>query len=124
MREKKNEGLENDVLKTHIRRSFQDVFQYFPAEPFKDVRIWTSFEQAFFFFFGPRTDWERCFSVNIRMQVDVIYNLNRSLQFQTINFTFSLLRIFTLAHDLMSLNFCVGLLFGRVILSHALQDLF
>ena len=51
----KNEGLENDVFKTYIKRSFQDVFRYFPAEPFKDVRIWTSFER--FFFFGPRADW-------------------------------------------------------------------
>ena len=61
---------------------------------------------------------------DIRMQVVVIYNLNLSLQFVTINFTFSLLRVFTLAHALMSLNFCVDLLFGRVILSHALQDRF
>ena len=61
---------------------------------------------------------------DIRMQVVVIYNLNLPLQFVTINFTFSLLRIFTLAHDLMSLNFFVDLLFGRVILSHALQDRF
>ena len=55
-----------------------------------------------------------CFSVNfakflrtclrtasaIRMQVAVIYNLNLSLQFVTINFKFSLLRVFTLAHAL------------------------
>ena len=61
---------------------------------------------------------------DIRMQVVVIYNLNLFLQFVTINFTFSLLRVFTLAHGLMSLNFCVDLLFGRVILSHALQDCF
>ena len=61
---------------------------------------------------------------DIRMQVVVIYNLNLFLQFVTINFTFSLLRVFTLAHALMSLNFCVDLLFGRVILSHALQDRF
>ena len=47
MREKKNQGLENDVFKTYIRRSCQDVFQYIPAEPFKDVRIWTSFERFF-----------------------------------------------------------------------------
>ena len=79
--------------------------------------------------------WQRCFSVNfakflrtpffaehvwltasnICMQVVVIYNLNLFLQFVTINFTFPLLRVFTLAHDL---------LFGRVILSHALQDRF
>ena len=61
---------------------------------------------------------------DIRVQVVVIYNLNLFLQFVTINFTFSLLRVFTLAHALMSLNFCVDLLFGRVILSHALQDRF
>ena len=61
---------------------------------------------------------------DIRMQVVVIYNLNLSLQFVTINFTFSLLRVFTLAHDLMTLNFCVDLLFGRVILSHTLEDRF
>ena len=61
---------------------------------------------------------------DIRMQVVVIYNLNLILQFATINFTYSLLRVFTLAHALMSLNFCVDLLFGRVILSHALQDRF
>ena len=36
----------------------------------------------------------------IRMQVAVIYNLNLSLQFVTINFKFSLLRVFTLAHAL------------------------
>ena len=59
---------------------------------------------------------------DIRVQVVVIYDLNLSLQFATINFTFSLLRVFTLVHALMSLNFCVDLLFGRVILSHALQN--
>ena len=47
---------------------------------------------------------------DIRMQVVVIYNLNLSLQFVTIDFTFSLLRVFTLAHVLMSLNFYVNLL--------------
>ena len=31
----------------YIRRSFQDVFQYFPTEPFKEVRIWTFFERFF-----------------------------------------------------------------------------
>ena len=61
---------------------------------------------------------------DIRMQVVVIYNLNLFLQFVTTIFTFSLLRVFMLAHALMSLNFCVDLLFGRVILSHALQDCF
>ena len=61
---------------------------------------------------------------DIRIQVVVIYNLNLFLQFVTINFTFSLLRVFTLVHALMSLNFCVDLIFGRVILSHALQDRF
>ena len=61
---------------------------------------------------------------DIRIQVVVIYNLNLSFKFVVINFTFSLLRVFTLAHALMSLNFCVDLLFGRVILSHTLQDRF
>ena len=61
---------------------------------------------------------------DIRMQVIVIYNLNLFLQFVAANFTFSLLRVFTLAHALMSLNFCVDLFFGRAILSHALQDRF
>ena len=61
---------------------------------------------------------------DIRMQVIVIYNLNLFLQFVATNFTFSLLRVFTLAHALMSLNFCVDLFFGRAILSHALQDRF
>ena len=61
---------------------------------------------------------------DIPMQVVLNYNLNLSLQFVTTNFTFSLLRVFTLAHTLMSLNFCIDLLFGRVILSHALQDRF
>ena len=61
---------------------------------------------------------------DIRMQVVVIYNLNLFLQFVTTIFTFSVLRVFMLAHALMSLNFCVDLLFGRVILSHALQDRF
>ena len=56
---------------------------------------------------------------DIRMQVVLTYNLNLSLQFVTINFTFSLLRVLTLAHDLISLNFCIDLLLGRVILSHA-----
>ena len=37
---------------------------------------------------------------DIRMQEVVIYNLNLSLQFVTINFAFFLLRVFTLAHDL------------------------
>ena len=61
---------------------------------------------------------------DICRQVVVIDNLNLFLQFVTITFTFSLLRVFTLAHALMSLNFCVDLLFGRVILSHGLQDRF
>ena len=61
---------------------------------------------------------------DIRMQVVVIYNLNLILQFVVISFTFSLLRVFMLAHALMSLSFCVDLLLGRVILSHALQDRF
>ena len=61
---------------------------------------------------------------DIRMQVVLIYNLNLSLQFVTINFTFSLLQVFTLANTLMSLSFCIDLLFGRVILSHVLQDRF
>ena len=61
---------------------------------------------------------------DILMQVVEIYDLNLYLQFVTINFTFSLLRVFTLVHALMSLNFCVDLLFGRVILSHALQNRF
>ena len=59
---------------------------------------------------------------DIRMQVVVIYNLNLSLQFVKIDFTSSLMRVFTRAHALMSLKLCVDLLFGRVILSHALQD--
>ena len=66
----------------------------------------------------------RVTAFDIRMQVVAIYNLNLFLQFVTVNFTFSLLRVFTLAHALMSLNFCVDLLFGRVILSHTLQDRF
>ena len=66
----------------------------------------------------------RVTAFDIRMQVVEIYNLNLSLQFVIVNFTFSLLRVFTLAHDLMSLNLCVDLLFGSVILSHALQDRF
>ena len=61
---------------------------------------------------------------DILMQVVEIYDLNLYLQFVTINFTFSLLRVFTLVYALMSLNFCVDLLFGRVILSHALQNRF
>ena len=48
---------------------------------------------------------------DVRMQVVVIYNLNLFLQFVTINFTFSLLRVFTLAYALMSLNLSVDLLF-------------
>ena len=59
---------------------------------------------------------------DIRMQVVIIYDLNLFLHFVTTNFTFSVLRVFTLAHALWSLNFCVGLLFGMVILSHALRD--
>ena len=61
---------------------------------------------------------------DIHMQVVAIHNLNLFFQFVTINFTFSLLRVFTLTHALISLNFCVDLLFGRIILSHALQDAF
>ena len=61
---------------------------------------------------------------DIRIQVVVIYNLDLSFKFVAMNFTFSLLRLFTLAHALMSPNFCVDLLFGRVILSHVLQDRF
>ena len=60
----------------------------------------------------------------ICMRVAPICNLNLYLQFVSINFTFSLLRVFTLAHALMSLNFFVDLQFGRVILSYALQDRF
>ena len=37
---------------------------------------------------------------DIRLQVVVIYNSNLALQFVTTNFTFSLLRVFTLAHAL------------------------
>ena len=44
------------------------------------------------------------------------------MQFLTINFIFSLLRVLTLAHDSMSLNFYTDLLFGSIILSHAWQD--
>ena len=66
----------------------------------------------------------RVTAFDIRMQVVAIYNLNLFLQFVTVNFTFSLLRVFTLAHALMSLNFCVDLLFDRAILSHTLQDRF
>ena len=59
---------------------------------------------------------------DIHVQVVVIYDLNLYLQFATINFTFSLLRVFMLVHALMSLNFYVDLLFDWVILSHALQN--
>ena len=65
--------------------------------------------------------WHRCFYVNfceifknifftehlratayaIRMQIAVIYNSNPSFQFVTINFTFSLMWVFTLAHSSM-----------------------
>ena len=44
------------------------------------------------------------------------------MPFVTINFTFCLLRVFTLTHALMSLNVFVDLVFGRVILNLALED--
>ena len=80
--------------------------------------FWETFKNTFF------TEHLRVTASDIRMQVVEIYHLNLSLQFVTMNFTFFLLRVFPLAHDLMSLNFCIDLLFGRVILSHALQDRF
>ena len=48
----------------YIRRSFQDVnktffqdvFQYFPAEPFKE----SGYGRLLNGFFGPRADWARC----------------------------------------------------------------
>ena len=46
------------------------------------------------------------------------------MQFITINITFSLLRVLTMAHDWMSLKFFIDLLFGRNVLSHAFQDRF
>ena len=61
----------------------------------------------------------RVTDADIRMQVVVIYNLDLFLQF--VNFKFSLLRVFMLVHALLSLIFCVDLLFGRVILGHGLQ---
>ena len=61
---------------------------------------------------------------DIHVQVVVIHNLNLFLQFVTINLAFSLLQIFTLAHALMSMNFCVDLVFGRIVLGHALQGRF
>ena len=70
------------------------------------------------------TEHLRMTASDIRMQEVIIYNLNLSLQFVKINFTSSLMRVFTLAHALMSLKLCVDLLFGRVTLSHALQDSF
>ena len=70
------------------------------------------------------TEHPRVTASDICIQVVVIYNLNLILQFVVISFTFSLLRVFTLAHALMFLSFCVDLLFGRVILIHALQDHF
>ena len=47
-----------------------------------------------------------------------------NLQFKSILqfVTISLLRVFTLAYAVISQNFCIDLLFGRVILSYALQD--
>ena len=66
-----------------------------------------------------------CFAENIqvtasdiRVEVVEICNLNLFFQFVTI----SLLRVFTLAHALISLNFSIDLFFDRVFLSYALQD--
>ena len=54
---------------------------------------------------------------DIRVRVDVAYNFHLSLQFVT-NFN-KLLRWCMLQ---CRLNYCVDLLFDRVIFSHALQD--
>ena len=59
---------------------------------------------------------------DIHIQVVAIYNLNLSLQFLTKNIF--LLWLFTQEHSLMLLNFFVDLIFGWVILYHALQDRF
>ena len=42
---------------------------------------------------------------NIYRYVVVVYDVNLSFQFVTINFTFPLLSVFTLAHASMSLEF-------------------
>ena len=62
---------------------------------------------------------------DIRMQLVVICNLNLPLQLVTINFTFSLLRIFTLAHVLHNVRVLLHRFpFWSDCLSHALQDYF
>ena len=66
------------------------------------------------------TELLRVTACDIQMQVVPIYDLNLSLQFVAINFTFSLLWVSTLALALMLPDF----LFydGRVIFSQGLQD--
>ena len=68
------------------------------------------------------TEQIRFSTSDIRIQVVVISNL--SLQFVTINFSFSLLRVFTLAHASMlpTSIFYIDLFSGRVISSHSSQD--
>ena len=51
-------------------------------------------------------EYLRVTASDIRMQVAVIYNLNLSLQFVSINLEFSLLRVLTLAHALTSASIC------------------
>ena len=62
-----------------------------------------------------------CSALKFRTYICVYTKSLPSLQFVTINFTFSLLQVFTRVHNLMFLNICVNLLFGRVILSRVLQ---
>ena len=65
------------------------------------------------------TEHLRVNAFDIRVRVDVVYNFHLSLQFVTIK-----CKVFTLGMLQFCLNYCVDLLFDRVIFSHALQDHF
>ena len=57
------------------------------------------------------TDHLRENTSDTRMQIVVLYNLNLSLQYVTINFTISLVRVFTLPHASISSQFLRRLIF-------------
>ena len=59
---------------------------------------------------------------DIRMQVVVIYTLNLSLQFVSINFTFLSYEFSRWRMFQCRLNFCIDFVFGKIIFSHVLQD--
>ena len=68
------------------------------------------------------TEYLRVTVFDIRMQVVVIYNLDQSLQFVTVNF--ALFFVFNLVHASMSPEFLHPFVFRFVIFRHTLQENF